>query len=615
MASTRKGTEQESPGSGLERQRPGSWVLRGDLFAPEASNMWSLYRRSGAVLALLTCLALATLWGWAGGWVVGGVAAMAAVDAEMRRRGAMPRSLVQSVLVDLTLIGVAVTLIDLDPAGIGAAYVYTMSIALLLLPGRQAILTCVYSSLWAALALWTGAVFSLPSGVERGVVTGIAYVLFTVLLLVMIAVLSRSLSKSRRFAGQRLKGEGALVVAAQNLLAEAGDDAMTEALQAIREATGARAAFVAENSGGRGQGPAAVVTQVMGGPDSVAGPTSMKWTLPYMQHREVARQLASGEAIRLDDVLGAVMGSEPGSVVAVAVPVSVDGEWAGFLGIAHDLGDGPAPEPDLHVLTTIAAMMGAFFHRREAYRQLQQTVQSKDQFLASVSHEIRTPLTSVLGFASLLHDEGSHVNSQDGQELIDLIQHQAQEVSDLVEDLLVAARADIDAVSVVQEPVVLSEEIERVLAARLRNGTDDIHVATNVGHQALADPTRVRQIVRNLLTNAIRYGGDQITITTHRAGPEMILVFSDNGEGISPEYRRRIFDPYHRGKPGLAKPDSIGLGLAVSKQLARLMDGDLTLRSDLGPATFQLTLPAAPRTPEADADLVEREVSEVAAAT
>jgi signal transduction histidine kinase len=119
-------------------------------------------------------------------------------------------------------------------------------------------------------------------------------------------------------------------------------------------------------------------------------------------------------------------------------------------------------------------------------------------------------------------------------------------------------------------------------------------------HRALADPTRVRQIIRNLVTNALRYGGDEITITTHRNGPDVTLVFSDNGEGIPNEYRRQIFDPYYRGKSGIAQPQSIGLGLAVSRQLARLMDGDLTLRSDLGPATFQLTLPMVPKELESD---------------
>jgi signal transduction histidine kinase len=392
-----------------------------------------------------------------------------------------------------------------------------------------------------------------------------------------------------------------MAVAGQQLLSEADDDALTEALKAIREATGVDIAFVAENSGDHRTGPAAVVRQVSGAPDSISGSTSMRWTLPYMQHREPAAALAAGKAVRMDETLAIVLGRDPDAVFALAVPISVGGEWAGFLGIAHDISDGATPDPDIPALETIAAMIGAFLEREQSYSRLEQLVRSKDRFLASVSHEIRTPLTSVVGFASVLRDDADQLSSGERDELVELMLQQSLEVSDLVEDLLVAARAEIDAVTVTKESVHLGQEIESVLAARLSTDEKDIFVAAGPSHHALADPTRVRQIIRNLVTNALRYGGDEITITTHRDGPDVTLVFSDNGEGIPNEFRRRIFDPYHRGGSGVDQPESIGLGLAVSRQLARLMDGDLTLRSDLGPATFQLTLPMAPKDDEQDA--------------
>ena len=338
-----------------------------------------------------------------------------------------------------------------------------------------------------------------------------------------------------------------------------------------------------------------------GDKDSISKSTLIRWTIPYLQHREPAAALAKGQAVRLDETLGIVLGRDPDTVFALAVPFSVGGEWAGFLGIAHDTSDGSTPDPDLHALKTIAAMIGAFLEREQAYARLEQLVQLKDRFLASVSHEIRTPLTSVVGFASVLRNDPDRLFSEEGSELVELILRQSLEVSDMVEDLLVSARAEIDAVTVAKEPVNLGEEIESVLAARLATDEKDIFVAAGPTHTALADPTRVRQVIRNLVTNALRYGDDEITITTHRDGPDVTLVFSDNGEGIPNEYRQRIFEPYHRGESGTAQPQSIGLGLAVSRQLARLMDGDLTLRSDLGPATLQLTLPNAPK----DSDVAE----------
>jgi signal transduction histidine kinase len=445
-----------------------------------------------------------------------------------------------------------------------------------------------YGSVWGVLALIVESPLPVPGQVDVRIVTLAAFVSFTVLLLAVIGVVGRSLRSTQRFSDDRLMAEIALTVAGGELLSNADEDDLVNALEAVREAIGAEVAFVAENSGDRRHGPAAVVRQV-----SAAGGQSTKWTLPYMQHRAAAGQLARGRPVRLDDALGLVMGREPGTTAALAVPISVRGEWAGFLGLAFT--DLPTPEPDISALDTIAAMIGSFLERQRAYARLEKAVHSKDQFLAGISHEIRTPLTSILGFASVLREDDGQLTGLEVQELARLIQLQSQDVSDLVEDLLVAARTEIDAVRINVEPVNLSVEIDRVLSARIDIDNKDLHVVASPGHIVLADPTRVRQILRNLLTNAVRYGGAEITITTHRDGPEIALVFSDNGEGVPPEQRRRIFDPYHRGLEAMTRSESIGLGLTVSRQLARLMGGDLTLRSDLGPATFQLSLPTAPQ--------------------
>ncbi|MFV1961945.1 MAG: ATP-binding protein [Acidimicrobiia bacterium] len=591
QSETASGVSAEAPG---DVKPPSKGRVRSVPQTPRVSTAWSGFRVRGAFATLTVCVVLGLWWGWIGGFVLAALAAVSLVDADLRRRrGSVSR--VKSVLLDMTLIGVAVVFADLEPAGVGAAYVYMMAVPLLLLPVSRAVWVMAYGTAWTVLALSPISLFPIPPEVDRSVVTAVAYAIFTGLLLSLIAVLARSLQRTQKAAERRLKGEVAVAVAGQQLLSHTDDDALTEALEAIREATDAETAFVAENKGDRQTGPAAVVRQVSADPDAISNSTSMRWTLPYLQHREPAVALASGEAVRLDETLGIVLGRDPGTVFALAVPISVGGEWAGFLGITHDTSDGSTPDPDLHALETIAAMIGAYLEREQAYARLEQLVRSKDRFLASVSHEIRTPLTSVVGFASVLRDDPGRLSSEESKELVELLLQQSREVSDLVEDLLVAARAEIDAVTVTKEPVHLGQEVESVLGARLSRDEKDIFVAAGSSHWALADPIRVRQIIRNLVTNALRYGGDEITITTHRDGPDVTLVFSDNGEGIPSEYRRRIFDPYYRGKSEIAEPQSIGLGLAVSRQLARLMDGDLTLRSDLGPATFQLTLPMAPK--------------------
>ena len=111
----------------------------------------------------------------------------------------------------------------------------------------------------------------------------------------------------------------------------------------------------------------------------------------------------------------------------------------------------------------------------------------------------------------------------------------------------------------------------------------------------LGDPGRIRQILRNLITNALRYGGEHVTIET-TAGPLSSVVVRDDGDGIPLEQREEIFAPYHRvGGRGDTVLGSLGLGLTISRQLARLMGGDLTYQYIDGHSVFTLYLRPAPR--------------------
>jgi signal transduction histidine kinase len=108
---------------------------------------------------------------------------------------------------------------------------------------------------------------------------------------------------------------------------------------------------------------------------------------------------------------------------------------------------------------------------------------------------------------------------------------------------------------------------------------------------ALGDPLRVRQILRNLLTNAGRYGGDEVSVEVGVAGTTAWLAVSDNGQGVPEKDAELIFDSYQRSDNAVQEPKSVGLGLSVSRKLARMMGGDITYsrRDDL--TRFELTLP------------------------
>ena len=104
-------------------------------------------------------------------------------------------------------------------------------------------------------------------------------------------------------------------------------------------------------------------------------------------------------------------------------------------------------------------------------------------------------------------------------------------------------------------------------------------------------PRQARQILRTIISNAVRYGGDRIQVTVDKGGSSVRLVVSNNGPGVPPEEQDRIFVPYHRAHTRTGLTASVGLDLTVSRKLARLMDGDLTYRCEPGASIFHLDLP------------------------
>lgn len=223
--------------------------------------------------------------------------------------------------------------------------------------------------------------------------------------------------------------------------------------------------------------------------------------------------------------------------------------------------------------------------------QQQEIIRSKDDFIASVSHEIRTPLTAVRGFAEILANPHDALDDADRQEMIAAIASESADVSDIVEDLLVAARSDIDKLSVSLRQVDL-EPVVRETVSRLRWEDKTVTVDVQPGTLVRADPLRLRQILRNLLVNAMRYGGPAIRVVAQVENGRVRFDVMDNGSGVDVSMTEEIFVPYRRGHDRAGLPGSVGLGLSVSRRLARMMDGDVTYSVTDAWPTFTLHLPA-----------------------
>jgi signal transduction histidine kinase len=276
------------------------------------------------------------------------------------------------------------------------------------------------------------------------------------------------------------------------------------------------------------------------------------------------------------------------------IPIFASGRWVGSA-VFQDYVDARDWESDeKRLLHTVAAMIGAFWERNKSRQLLEDLLKSKDEFVASVSHELRTPLTAVVGLAQELHHNGFTFGKEEAQDLIALIAEQSLDVANIVEDLLVAARAGTGALTVIPGEVDLRGEIAAILAGNLILPADDEGVPIEGDAEtAWADPTRVRQILRNLLTNAVRYGGDAVRVTLSSTRDTACLRVHDSGDPIPTDAHDRIFKPYQRAHSIPSQPASVGLGLSVSLQLAELMHGSLTYEHTGGESVFTLTLPTA----------------------
>jgi signal transduction histidine kinase len=225
---------------------------------------------------------------------------------------------------------------------------------------------------------------------------------------------------------------------------------------------------------------------------------------------------------------------------------------------------------------------------------LEHLVRSKDEFVASVSHELRTPLAAVMGFAEILRDERGDLSDEERIEMSTTIAQEAYDLAGIVEDLLVAARAEIDSVHISQVTVDLGANCAQVVEVLTDVDRRRITV-TDPGEavQAVADPVRLRQVIRNLLTNAIRYGGEEVIVEYRSVGDRVVLSVRDNGSEIPPSQQERIFLPYASAHQAGSQPSAVGLGLSVSRQLADLMGGHLAYRHDGRWSIFELELPVS----------------------
>ena len=223
---------------------------------------------------------------------------------------------------------------------------------------------------------------------------------------------------------------------------------------------------------------------------------------------------------------------------------------------------------------------------------------AKSRFLATMSHELRTPLNAILGYTDLIDSGVQDPAAHTERSYIARARTAARHLLSLIDDILTVSKAPSTGEFPALEPVQIADllnDVASVIEPLAEKKALEFEVKCDVdGQRVLIDRKRVRQILINVLGNAVKFTKDgSVELVVDCRDGTISFVTRDTGRGIAPEEREKIFEPFWQAARSRHESHGgAGLGLAVSRQLARSMNGELTVRSHPGDgAEFELTLP------------------------
>jgi signal transduction histidine kinase len=248
-------------------------------------------------------------------------------------------------------------------------------------------------------------------------------------------------------------------------------------------------------------------------------------------------------------------------------------------------------------LTAAGRVLQASRRRQEAALATERRAsEMKNEFVSMVTHELRTPLTNIAGFALTMRESWRDLGEDEIDEFLKIIVEESEHLANLVDDVLAIPRLEagrllLDVTEFPLRPAAY--KIANLLFPAGGEKSASVSIGGNV--QLRADPNLVEQVLRNLLENARKYGGDQVTVEATRRDRDYLIVIADNGPGVPLADRERIFALFEQVTTGNTRTESgFGLGLAVSHHLVEAMGGRLWYESGFPVgARFCLTLPAA----------------------
>src|SRR4051812_18009892 len=260
----------------------------------------------------------------------------------------------------------------------------------------------------------------------------------------------------------------------------------------------------------------------------------------------------------------------------------------------------PFDERTVELVTTFAAQGAIAIQNVQTARELEIASGHKSEFLASMSHEPRTPLNAVIGFSDVLLERMFGELNERQEEYVRDIRDSGRHLLDLINEILDLSKVEAGRMELEPAALSLPDLLEHALAlvrerAARQALTVTLDVAPAVGI-VWADETKLKQVVVNLLTNAVKFtpAGGSVAVVARVEADEVVVTVSDTGVGIAPEDRARIFEAFQRGDRRVSV-EGTGLGLTLSKRFVELHGGRIWVESALGSGSlFGFAIPRGP---------------------
>lgn len=328
-------------------------------------------------------------------------------------------------------------------------------------------------------------------------------------------------------------------------------------------------------------------------------PTYDRWRSALLGRRVVAGHVRSFQSEERKLFEGV------GTKSIILVPVFVGDEWWGFMGFTEQREERDWVPLEIEALTMVADIFGSAIHRRTMEDKLLAATRStedamtialeansaKSRFLANMSHEIRTPISGILGMTEMAITTGLRPEQR---ELMDMIRDAAQSLLAIVNDVLDISKIEAHKMKLKPEDFEFRAAVETIVRpfrpeADQRGIVFQYHVDDDVPEYVHGDPDRLGQVIRNLVSNAIKFterGLVEMTVgIAERDGKRTCLEFRvrDTGEGIPKEKVDTIFDSFTQADSSVHKRHKgTGLGLTICRELVGMMGGDIGVRSEMG---------------------------------